>query len=83
MRIATMNPQAVLAAGSMESAVAPRMASVASPMGLAMTKPSVALMLVRDADQQDDIVVPQLASVALPIGMTTVKLVRDICWTIM
>jgi hypothetical protein len=76
MGIVTTNPQAALVVGSMESAVAPRMALMASPMALAMTKPSVVQTLVRDTGQQDDIVPQQLASVALPIGMTMVKLVR-------
>jgi hypothetical protein len=49
MGIATMNPHAALTAGSTESAVVPRMASVMSPMGLATVKPSVAPTLVRDA----------------------------------
>jgi hypothetical protein len=71
--ISTANPQAALAAGSMKSAVAPRMASVALPMGLAMEKPSVASLLVRDTGQQDDAVEPQLALVALPIGMAMAK----------
>jgi hypothetical protein len=61
-------------AGSTESAVVPRMASVALPMGLTTAKPSVAPMLMGDGSQQDDIVVPQLALVALPIGMATAKL---------
>jgi hypothetical protein len=73
MEIATANPQAALATGSTESAFAPRMASVASPMGLAMTKPSVAPTLLRNASHQDDVVVPQLASVALSIEMATAK----------
>jgi hypothetical protein len=49
------------------------MASVASPMGLATTKPLVALMFVRNPGHQDDVVAPQLASVALPKGMATMK----------
>jgi hypothetical protein len=69
MGIATANPQAALVVGSTESAVAPRMPSVVSPMGLATAKPLVAPTLVRNADHQDDVVAPQLASVALPIGM--------------
>jgi hypothetical protein len=73
MGIATTNPQVELAAGSTESIVAPRMASAASPMGLAMAKPSVAPTLLRNAGHQDDAMAPQLASVALPIGMATVK----------
>jgi hypothetical protein len=73
MGIATANPQAALAAGSTESAVVPRMALVASPMGLATAKPSVAPKLVRNVGHQDDVVVPQLASVALPIRMAMVK----------
>jgi hypothetical protein len=68
MGIATANPQGVLAVGSTESALAPRMASVASPMGLATAKPSVVPTLVRNAGHQDGVVAPQLASVALPIG---------------
>jgi hypothetical protein len=74
MGIVAENPHAALAAKSTESLVAPRMASVASPMRLATMKPSVAPTLVRDAGQQDDIVAPQLASVVLPIGMATAKL---------
>jgi hypothetical protein len=57
-----------------ESAVAPRMALVVSPMGLTTVKSSVALALMRDTGQQDDIVAPQLALVTLPIVMATVKL---------
>jgi hypothetical protein len=49
------------------------MASVASPMGLTTTKPSVAPTLMRNVGHQDDAVMPQLASVVLPIGMGTVK----------
>jgi hypothetical protein len=67
------NPQAVLAAGSMESAVVPMITSMVLPMGLATAKPSVALSLVRNAGHQDDVVAPQLASVELPIGMATAK----------
>jgi hypothetical protein len=66
-------PTTALAAGSMESAVVPRMTSVASPMGLATTKPSVVPTLVRNANHQDDVVAPQLASLVLPIGMAMVK----------
>jgi hypothetical protein len=73
MGIATANPQAVLAAGSTESAVMPRMTSVTSPMRLATTKSSGVPTLVRDAGQQDDVVERQLALVALPIGMVTTK----------
>jgi hypothetical protein len=68
--IATVNPQAAVAAGSTESAVASR---IASSMGLATAKPSMTPMLVRNAGHQDDVVSPQLASVALPIGMATTK----------
>jgi hypothetical protein len=42
-------------------------------MGLATTKPLVALMFVRNPGHQDDVVAPQLASVALPKGMATMK----------
>jgi hypothetical protein len=73
MGIATVNPQAALAAGSTESAVAPRMALVVSPMRLATAKPSVVPTLVRNASHQDDVVAPELTLVALPIGMATVK----------
>jgi hypothetical protein len=80
MGIAMTNPHAVLVVGSMESAVAPKMASVASPMGLAKAKLLVASTLLRDAGQQDDIVVPQLAPVALPIGMATTSLTEAQRW---
>jgi hypothetical protein len=73
MGIATANPQTALAAESTKSAIAPRMASVASPMGLATAKPSVAPMLVRNAGHQDDVVASQPALVVLPIGMATAK----------
>jgi hypothetical protein len=73
MRVVTANPKAALVAGSTKSAIVSRMASLASPMGLAMMKPSMAPMLMRNADHQDDIVTLQLASVTLPIGMTMVK----------
>jgi hypothetical protein len=73
MRIATVNPQAVLAAGSMKSAVVPRIALVVSPMGLATAKPSVAPTLVRNVGHQDDVVASQLTSVALSIGMSMMK----------
>jgi hypothetical protein len=46
MGIQTANQQAALAMRSTESANAPRMTSVASPMGLATTIPSMAPMLV-------------------------------------
>jgi hypothetical protein len=72
MGIAMANPQAALATGSTESAVVSRMALVASPMGLATVKSSVAPMLVRNA-HQDDVVTSHLASVALPIGMAMTK----------
>jgi hypothetical protein len=42
-------------------------------MGLATAKTSMAPILVRNIDHQDDIVAPQLASVALPIGMVMAK----------
>jgi hypothetical protein len=73
MRIATVNPQAVLAAGSTKNAVVPRIALVASPMGLATAKPSVVPTLVRNAGHQDDVVASQLTSVALSIGMSMTK----------
>jgi hypothetical protein len=73
MGIVTANPQAALAVGSTQSTVVPRMASVASPMELATTKPLVVPTLLRNAGHQDDIVVPQLASVALPIEMAIAK----------
>jgi hypothetical protein len=73
MGIAKANPRAVLAVGSTENAVAPRMTSVASPMGLATAKPTVAPTLVRNVGHQNDVVASQLALVALPIGMAIVK----------
>jgi hypothetical protein len=73
MGIVTANPHAALAVGSTESTVAPRMASVASSMGLATVKPSVAPTLVRNAGHQDDVVAPQFISVTLPIEMAMAK----------
>jgi hypothetical protein len=40
---------------------------------LAMAKPSMVPILVRNVGHQDDVVAPQLASVALPIGMAMMK----------
>jgi hypothetical protein len=77
MGIATANPQTTLAVGSMESTAAPRIATVASSMGLAIAKLSVVSTLVRNDGHQDDVVSPQLASMALTIGMATTKTMVD------
>jgi hypothetical protein len=73
MDIATVNLQATLVAGSMESTITPRMVLVTLPVWLATTKPSVTSMLAREVGHQDEVVAPQWALVMLSIGMATAK----------